>query len=203
MKRIHKIIFVLTSVFSTIIPIQSTFAVCSIPMGWYIDGDIGVTRMYGQSYPAGVSNKTSGTGWAAGGGYKFNRFVGAEVDYMRYADTRIRSNTGVTLARDVRYAVAAAAKVMYPILNSGVEIYGKLGLDWIHAKLGSIDATGAALVQLNLNNGTRTARGLYWGGGVQYFFNENFAAHIQYAQVQGSSNTGNLGLTSIGLSALF
>lgn len=201
-KGIKKTILLLSSIFSVAAATQS-FAAISLPCGWYADGDIGVTRMYGMNYPTVPSTASSGTAWSGDGGYKFNQYLGAEVIYTRYADTRLRNSAGTTLARDIRYSVAAAAKAMYPIMNSGVEIYGKLGLDWIHAKLGHIDATGVALAQIQLNSGTRTARGLYWGGGVQYYFNENVNAHIQYAQAQGNSNTGSVGVTSIGLSILF
>lgn len=202
MKRIRQYSFLLTSIFS-ITASSLVFAVPSMPKGVYIDGDYGFTGMSGKSYPGSSSTSSSGKGWSGTLGYKFNPYAGIESSYTRYADTRIKNSQTITAARDMRYAADVAGKFTVPFANSGLEPFVKLGLVWLHSKIGKVDPNASAVNNLTFDTGTKTNVGLYWGVGAQYYFSENISAHIQYNKAQGSSSTGSVYLASIGLSVLF
>lgn len=179
----------------------SVFAVCSLPNGWYLEGNIGGTTFSGQSYPSGISNSTSGKAWNVNGGYKFSPFVGGEVGYTRYAPTRITdpSLAPGTLAQVQHVTIDVAAKLMYPIQNTGVEPFAKLGLGNVHSQVNHIQPP----LQGYPLNGNQNKTGLYWGAGVAYYFTPNFAANLQYAQAKGNSSTGTPSAYTAGLSFLF
>jgi predicted porin len=196
-KGTKKIVLAISTIISASLAVDA-FAVSSSPRGIYFDGDAGVTRAYGKTYPANTTNDTSGKGWSAMAGYKFTPWVAVESGYTRYASTRIKSN-GITAGKDNHYAVDVTSKLILPFSNSGFEAFAKLGLGWIHSQIGSIHQPTPPVA---FNTGTKTSVGLYWGGGVQYYFNNNMSAHLQYAQIQGNNNTGTLGVATAGLSIL-
>ncbi len=201
MKRIKQLALLTVGLISTTIATQS-FAYFSVPTGWYVDGDYGVSKQSGKSYNT-TSNRTSGKGWSSVLGYKINPFFGLEGGYTRYADAILKNSQSITAAHDEHYAIDLAGKFILPITQIPLELYGKAGLSWIHAKIGKVDTNAAAVDNLVFDTSTKTSRGLYAAAGAQYYFTSNFSAHIQYAQAYGSSKTGTLALGSAGLSFLF
>jgi opacity protein-like surface antigen len=197
-KRTKNTVLVFASFFSIFTTSQS-IAAPSIPAGWYVSTDLGLTRFYGKTYPDSSSIKTSGKAWGASAGYKFLPYFGLEGGYTRYMDTRIRDEDTITIGRDRHYGINVAGKFIYPIGNCGVEIYGKLGATWLHSQIGKVDPDYVGV----FNTSTQTAVGFYWGAGAEYFFTTNVGVHLQYAQAQGNSNTGTMGMGSIGFSFLF
>lgn len=201
MKKSKKIALYLFNILP-IFAATNVFAVSSNPVGWFLDADAGISRVFGESYPGVPQTSSGGSGWSVAGGYKFMPYIAGEVGYSRYADTRLQDSTGVTAARDVRYMVDAAARGILPVTDTGFEFFAKAGLAWINSSIQSIDPTSSIYTTVNAMKGTQTSRSLYWGGGISYFFNSTVSAHVQYAQAQGSSNTGSVGLTSLGISLL-
>lgn len=202
MIKTKKLVLLFAGILSAQLSMQ-TFAACSLSSGWYGDGDIGYTRAVGKSYPNSTSNKSSGQGWSFAIGYKFTRYVALEAGYTRYMATRIRNSQGITAARDNHYSADVTSKLILPIMATGLEFFGKLGIMQITSHIGSINPAAAAVNNMTFNTGNQTSTGLYWGLGAQYYFTPGISAHIQYAQGQGNNKTGSLGLGSIGLSLLF
>jgi opacity protein-like surface antigen len=176
----------------------SALAVVPIPFGWYLEGNAGQSRESNKSYPGSVKN--TGFGWNVDGGYKFTPFVGVEVGYTSYAQTRIQNSLGATAANDSHYSYDLAGKLMLPLAASGVEIFAKLGVARLNSYVTVINANAAAVNNMVFNTGTHTATGFYYGGGVDYSFLPNVLVNAQWARAQGSNSTGNLDLLSLGLS---
>lgn len=195
----HKNIFRLTAIASLFLT-TSAFAVCSIPNGWYLEGNLGGTKFYGQTYPAGISTTTSGKAWNVSGGYKFNPYIGAEAGYSRYAPTRITAPSFApgTLAQNQHVAIDAAAKLMYPIQTTGIEPFAKLGIANVQSYTNHVDPS----IQGQVSTGTQNSKGLYWAAGLAYYFTPNFAANLQFAQARGNSKTGTPSAYTAGLSFL-
>jgi opacity protein-like surface antigen len=204
-KRTKKLTLLVISVFS-ITTSNYTFAIASLSKGIYFNGDIGLTSAHGygsSAFPPGTSNTTTGRAWSGGMGYKFNPYIGVQADYNGFYDTLIKAPNNLTAAHVRHYGVDLTSMLIFPVYASGFEFYGKLGLGWLDARINKVDPNIAATYGYTFNTNNKTSLGLYWGVGAQYYFNENIAAHIQYAQTQGNSSTANLGMLSLGLSVLF
>lgn len=180
--------------------VTPTFAAMSAPSGWYLEGAAGSTYVTGKSYPGNPSHSGARGGFTAG--YKFMRYFATEAGYTLYYNTNITDPTsGTNAAFDRHYSYDVALKGIYPILCTGFELFGKLGIAQVKSSMGIENTTGAA--NLGLSGNSHTATGSYLGAGVQYYFSPFMAMNLQYARAQGDSETGNPSLLSIGLSLLF
>lgn len=189
------------TILSTILVSSSIFAECSAPTGYYIEGNIGGTKLYGQSYPTGVSTSSGGKAWNISGGYKFTPFVGFEGGFSRYAPTRIKIPSLATgnLAQVQHVVYDLAAKFMYPIAAvPGLEPFGKLGGAYLQTYTNHVLPAAQPFV----SGGTKTAKGLYWAAGLAYYFTPNLAVNAQYAQARGNSTTGTPAEYTVGLTFL-
>ncbi len=187
MRETKKILSPLTGILS-IFATSSVLAICSVPTGWYAEGNVGGTSFYGQTYPAGISSKTSGKAWNVDGGYKFTPYVALEAGYTRYAPTRITDSalgTG-TLAQIQHTTIDVATKFMYPLQTTGIEPFIKLGIGDIRSQANHVQR----VIQNQINTSTQTSNGLYLAAGVAYYFTPNFAGNLQYARGRGNNNTG-------------
>jgi hypothetical protein len=175
------------------------WAVCSLPKGFYLEYNWGATRSMGKSYPGVTTIDNSGTGWNGTLGYKIMPYIAVEGGYTRYGDARLENSEGTTAARDHHYAVDIAAKGIFPVMNTGVELFAKAGVDRIVSTIGSVDAAASAVDGLTFNTEGHSAMGLYIGGGVEYAIAKTFLINTQYERANGNSSTGNMDLISIGL----
>lgn len=173
-------------------------AVMSIPAGWYLEGNIGMSKATNKSYPGVSSTQNTGKGWSANVGYKFMPYFGLEAGYARYAPTRLNSPTE-TVARDSHTSIDVAAKGILPFGCSGFELFAKLGVARINSQIGVIDSNGAAAAGLTFDTSGQSATGLFAGIGAQYSFTPSISANIQWDTAKGNSKTGNLQVLTAGL----
>lgn len=181
----------------------TAMAVVSIPVGWYAEGNVGASYVNSANYGNGLSNDKRGWGWNINGGYKFAPYFGVEAGYTSYATVKIKSNgTQVAKAKN-NYSVDIAAKGIFPISDTGFDVFGKLGISRVSSQVSATNAALAAANGATINTGTNSKTGLYMGLGGEYYFTPNVAANVQWSRAKGNSTTGNLDLYSLGLSYIF
>lgn len=174
----------------------SAFAVMSVPYGWYVEGNVGSTNLSNKSYPG--SSSSSGIGGGGNVGYKFMPYFALEAGYTQYANTSIKDNTGTKAGTDKHYSYDLAGKGILPIVDSGVELFAKLGFGRVNSHVTINSDTAAS--NIGLSSSSHTAGGLFYGGGIQYYVMPELAVNAQWEQAQGSSSTGNVALLSAGIS---
>lgn len=167
----------------------------SVPYGWYVEGNVGSTKLTNKSYTG--SSSSSGIGGSAIVGYKFMPFFALEGGYTRYANTNIDVNN-VRVASDQHDSYHVEGKGIWPFASSGMEAFAKLGYQRLNTKT-KIDNSALAAAN-GISSGSHTHYGLYMGIGLQYYFSPELAVVGQWARAQGNSATGTLDLLSIGLS---
>jgi len=182
----------------------STFAAVPVPMAWYIDANGGNSHPQSPNYGAGTSTSSVTFGWNANIGYKFMPFFGAEFGYTKFGDTHIDVSAlgNAQAAKDRHYAYDIAGKAMAPFGESGLEVFGKLGISRIHSHVTVTNANNASSVTLN-TVGSHNTNGLYLAAGTDYALTPNLTANLQWSRAKGNSTTGTLDLYSFGLSYLF
>lgn len=183
----------------SLIGVTAAKAVLPLPSGWYLEGNIGMSKATSKSYPGVYSKKETGKGWSVNAGYKFMPYFGLEAGYARYAPTRLNSPLE-TVARDSHTSIDIAAKGMLPFGCSGFELFAKLGVARINSQIGVIDANGASTFGMTFNTSGQSATGLFAGLGGEYYFTPSIAANIQWNIAKGNSKTGNLQVLTAGLS---
>lgn len=201
MKMIKKISFVLISA-ATVGFSALAFAEVSLPMGWYVEGNIGGSKISNVSYAPGTNISTTGVGWSLNGGYKFIPYFATEIGYTSYGNGNITLNT-TKVGKDQVQSYDIAAKAILPVQDTGAEIFAKLGV--ARAK-SHVTVTNAALLAASgttLNTGHFASTDFYFGLGGDYAFLPEMAVNIQWNRVDGSSRTGNLDLFSLGLTYTF
>lgn len=198
MNHIKKITLLMTTLgFTTL-----ASAVVSVPVGWYLEGNLGASKISDVSYAPNTSISTTGLGWNVNAGYKFIPYFAAEIGYTSYANGTINFN-GTKVGKDQAQAVDIAGKAILPIQETGAEIFAKLGM--ARAK-SQVTATNTALLAASgesLSTGNHRSTDLYFGLGAAYFFIPSAAVNAQWNRVAGSSKTGNLDLMSLGITYLF
>ena len=201
MKDIKKIIVILTGM-AALGFTGLAMAEVPMPMGWYLEGNLGGSKISNVSYAANTSIASTGLGWSLNGGYKFIPYFAAEIGYTSYANGTINFN-GSKVGKDQAQSYDVAGKAIMPVQDTGVEIFAKLGV--ARAK-SQVTATNAALLAGSgetLNTGRHNPTDLYFGLGGDYAFMPNMAANLQWNRVDGTNKTGNLDLFSLGLTYMF
>lgn len=178
-------------------------AAVPVPYGWYLEGNVGVSKEQNKKYPGPGTVKNTGFGWNVNAGYKFTPFVAAEIGYTHYADALIKNSAGTQAARDKHFSYDIAAKLMLPIAASGLELFAKVGAVRMNSNVTVTNAAAAAVNGLTFNTGTHTATNIYYGGGAEYAFTPYLLANAQWVRAKGSRATGDGDLYSLGLSYLF
>jgi hypothetical protein len=179
----------------------STWAVCSAPYGWYLEANGGSATVTDQSNTTGVKTSSSGWGYGGNAGYKFLPFLGLEIGYTSYPNVVWKQQPSDSkIGTQKYYSYDVAAKGILPLMDTGVEAFGKVGIGHLVAHLSVSDASAAQSV--GVSGATHSATGLLWGGGLQYYFMPEFAVVGQWARVQGSNATGNESMLSGGVSLI-
>jgi hypothetical protein len=172
----------------------------SVPNGWYLEGNAGSSHLSNKSYGAGNAS-SSGIGGNANIGYKFMPFMGLEIGYSRYQNTKIKAPDGTKAGEDKHYSYDIAARGILPLADSGVELFAKLGAQRIVSHVSLVDNTAAN--QIGLASSQHSSTGLYMGVGGQYYFWPELAVVAQWQRAQGSSSSGTEDLFGVGLSFIF
>lgn len=172
-------------------------ATMSVPNGWYIEGNVGATRVSDKNY--GGSANTSNPGFSLDLGYKFMPYLGMELGYTLYSNTTVKVS-GTKAGTDKHYSFDVAAKGILPITDSGFEPFAKLGVARISTRSTVNDDTLAN--SIGFTSGNRSATGAYLGAGAQYYFLPELAGVLQWSRVVGNHRTGTLDFYSVGISFL-
>ncbi len=173
-------------------------AVMSNPNGWFLEGNIGSTKLSNKSYNG--SSSSSGVGYNGNLGYKFMPYFAAEAGYTRYADTKI-TNSGTTAGTDKHYSWDIAFRGILPAADTGFEAFAKVGAERISSHTTIQNSTTAA--NIGLSSGSHSNTGLFVGGGVQWYFMPELAGVVQWQRAYGNSSTGTMDLISGGISFMF
>ncbi len=177
-------------------------AVAPLPIGWYLEANVGAPKISNVSYASNSSLSTSGLGWGINGGYKFMPFFAAEIGYTNYANSTAKVN-GVKIATATYYSYDIAGKPILPIGDTGFELFAKLGIAHLNANVKSANSSYAKANNIVVSTGTKNVNGLYYGLGAEYYFIPALAVNGQWARAKGNSKTGNLSMYSLGVSYLF
>lgn len=176
----------------------SSYAIMSVPYGWYLEGNVGITKIFNESFPKGAGSSNSNVGANANIGYKFMPFFGTEIGYTQYANTNIKNQAGVNAATVRHYAWDLALRGILPLSDNGVEFLGKVGIARAYSRIGIDNSEAAA--SIGLSGSTSGSTGFYLAAGAQYYFTPEFAIVALWARSQGNGSTGTLDLYSLGIS---
>lgn len=183
-------------------PLVSAKAAMPLPVGWYLEGNIGEANVSNVDYASNSTNNNTGIAWNVNVGYKFMPFFAFEGGYSTYGNTNVESyNTKVAKATSQTYDIAG--KVMLPIQNSGFEFLAKLGLGRTRTHVVASDPGYATAHSITVNAGTDLATSVIYGLGGEYAFTPNIQMNAQWMRADGGDNTGNLDLYMLGVSYLF
>lgn len=176
----------------------ASVAVAPLPYGWYLDANVGASKVNGVSYTsAPESSKSSDFGWNVNIGYKFIPYFGAEIGYTNYADETVKVSN-VKVATATHYAYDLAAKAILPVSTTGVELFAKVGIAEINSHVTAKNSVPGVTVYRGTQHGTA----MYYGLGGDWSFMPNLAANLQWNRANGNSKVGRLDLYSIGLTYL-
>lgn len=196
--KIQKIILSIL-IWSLAVPVS---AAVPLPMGWYIEGNVGHAKTDNVSYADNTSLSSKGTGWNLNAGYKFNPYFAAEIGYTNYADATAKYS-GTEVAKDVHYSYDVTSKALLPIHDTGIELFAKLGVARLHSDVTVSNESFVNANGINVKSGVHSVTGYYVGIGADYTAWSNVAINTQWQRAKGNSRTGNLDLYSLGLSYLF
>ena len=177
------------------------WASVSIPNGWYVEGNLGTTKLTDSSYPQGASWDVDRLGGNVNFGYKFAPYFSGELGYTRYGNVTINDSSGTKAGTDKHYAFDIAGKGIFPITESALEVFGKIGMASLNSHI-DITNSGAASA-IGLNSGKSNHIGLYLGVGVEYYFFSQMGVNLQWMRASGDGGTGTLQLISLGVSYIF
>jgi hypothetical protein len=170
----------------------------SAPNGWYLEGNAGTSHLSNVSYPG--SSSTTGWSYNANGGYKFMPYLGVEVGYSRFADTKIKTMS-TTVASVMHNSYGAALRGILPISDSGFEAFAKVGVQRSYARTTIKDTTLANSIGVTASSHSKV--NAWVGAGIQYYVMPELAIVGQWQRAQGNSSTGNEDLYTLGLSFIF
>lgn len=182
--------------------LTSANAVPAPPAGWYVEANIGNSKISNVTYATGNSVSGSGRGWNVNGGYKFMPYFATELGYTKYADAKGKIS-GTTIADDSHYAYDIAAKGILPIGESGADLFSKLGVARLKSHVTAQNSSFIAANGITVNTGSHTATGVYFGLGGEYTAWQALAVNAQWQYAKGNSKTGNYQLYSLGVSYTF
>lgn len=201
MSQIKAIVFMIISFAAIAVASSAVLAANTLPAGWYVEGNLGQSRISDVNYGAGTSFGRTGFGWGGNAGYKFMPFFAAEAGYTKYDDTLIKNSAGTEAGKAKHYSLDLAGKAMLPIGATGIELFAKLGIAHIHSQV--VVTNTAAASSTGINRGSRTTNGLFLGVGADYSVLPNFPINVQWTRAKGTSSTGTLDLFSVGLGYIF
>ena len=189
---------------STIVALSGAFqavnAAIPVPAGWYIEGNLGSSRVKDINYGTGTSYSNSGRATNIDVGYKFIPYFAFEGGYTKYSDSRV-ALAGTTIATDSRHAWDIAGKAILPFSDSGFELFVKLGLARTLSHLvNKPNTTGAPLPT---TQGQNKATGVYYGIGADYATTPQLPIILQWSRAKGDHYTGTQDLFSVGIAYIF
>lgn len=180
---------------------SSAYAIMSVPCGWYLEANIGSTKVTDVHYNGTGKVSPSGIGGNANLGYKFMPFLGLELGYTQYANTSIKTPAGTQAGTVKLYSYDLALRGILPIVDSGFEAFAKAGAGRINAHVNVSNQNAAN--SIGLGRASHSNTNWYYGVGGQYYWMPELAIVVQWQTQQGNSATGTGSLLTGGLSFIF
>lgn len=181
--------------------------------GFYIGGNVGVTNsstdneeVNGALRSLGFTNAsttsdTSGTGFKAYGGYAFTQNVALEFGYFDLGKVTADSTVSPpgTAHFDLKFKGFNVDVVGSLPVGSGFSLFGRVGIIHAEQKV-NVSSTGSIVTLQPSSTYSKTS----WkaGLGVEYLITGGLAVRAEgeiYNVPDGSDNTGNISLLSLGL----
>lgn len=183
----------------TALAISPAHAIMSAPDGWFAEGNVGTASIANDSLPG--SHDQTGVSGNLNVGYKFMPFFAMEVGYSRFAEMTIKDGQGNKAGDASFYSYDLAGKGIVPIVDSGFELFAKIGVNRMNQHISINDSAVAANIGLNSTQHSNT--NYYVGLGAQYYFIPEMAGVLQWQHAQGNSSTGDADFYSLGISFIF
>ncbi|EKD73964.1 MAG: hypothetical protein ACD_45C00124G0004 [uncultured bacterium] len=201
MKRIIKIVFIIT-LLSSMICMAEEYP--PVPVGWYVEGNLGSSRLTNTNYVSGAngSPSSSGVAWNVNGGYKFMPYFATEAGYTKYSGATSKAS-GTTVAKNSSYSYDVAAKGMLLLGDSNADLFAKIGVARLNSNVTIRNQSFVTANGITVNNGKSRTTGYYFGLGIEYSFWSNFLVNTQWQRARGNTHTGNMDLFSIGAGYIF
>jgi hypothetical protein len=193
-----KIIALALASSAVVISATSAFAACSLPTGFYVEGNVGASKSSGKSYHSTASASNSGLAWNVNAGYKFMPFLAVEGGASSYATSNIKNSAGTQFAKDRHYSGDVAVKGIAPVGDSGFEVFAKIGVAELYssfALVNNLPADTAGYSSSSKNNSISP----FYGLGADYYFLPTVGGSLQWQRVKGNSKTGTQDLYTIGI----
>lgn len=190
-------------------PATSAFAEVSYPCGLYFEINYGASQANGKDYPDNYEvEDNGGPGWNVNAGYKFFPFFAVDLGYTRYDDTELEIETdddeGSEIdADDHHYSINLALKGIYPFMNTGLELFGKVGVSWMYSEVETDGSSSDDDDDDDDDGNSETATGLYVGAGIDYVVAHELSFNIQWMRAYGGDEVGTLDLLSAGVNILW
>lgn len=162
--------------------------------GTYLGLGLGASRLntpnLNPNY-SGVSYKQDrgGLGERFFAGYNFNQYVGAEMGFANYAQSKYTFSVpgaGVQAKYNMK-ALDLVAKGYLPVSNSGFNVYALGGIALVSSNV-KISETGDAVSSLDSSNTTTRKVRPVVGLGTSYDINSNVTTALEYSHIQGTGN---------------
>ncbi len=179
--------------------ISPAYAIMSAPDGWYAEGNVGKANIANDTLPG--SHSQTGVSGNLNVGYKFMPFFGMEIGYSRFASMTIKDGEGNKAGDASFYSYDLAGKGIVPIVDSGFELFAKVGVNRMNQHISINDNNVAASIGLTRTQHSNT--NYYLGLGAQYYFIPEMAGVLQWQHSEGNSSTGDADFYSVGLSFIF
>ena len=169
---------------------------------WYLEGNVGRVHVGDANFADNTSLDTSGTAWNINIGYRIIPYFALEGGYTNYPDSIINYNTQ-EIGKNEQSSYDLAAKAIIPFMESGLSVFGKVGIAWVRS---DVKATDQALIDANnitLSTGHSSSSALLYGFGAEYAVWSNVAANLQWSRIDGDDQVGNIDSYFVGISYTF
>ena len=162
--------------------------------GFYLGGGVGASQARNFCDDAGAfvgSCDDKDTAWKISGGYRFNRYVSAEIGYVNLGKISFDGRVGATpFSGSARTDGVEFLAVGYLPLAQGFSLFGKLGAFlW--------DSRGDVAVGSFAGGGKDNGTDVTYGLGLQYDFNRNLSARLEWQRYN------NIDVDTFGVAALW
>ena len=173
--------------------------------GFYLGFGVGSARpnfdfsgALAASAPAGTTGTIddSDTGWKVFAGYQFNKYFGAEFNYIDFGKYNFRGATlGIPFTGDVKIDGYGLAAVGTLPLDGGFSLFGKLGAFY--------SKESATLTAVGVSSTSDDNKWVpHIGIGARYDIDANISVHLEAERFQGMGDNNNTIKTDMNLFTL-
>jgi OOP family OmpA-OmpF porin len=183
------------------IPMQGVNNVDTDIVNGPLNGYSQLANAFGYQYSSHIN--TDGLAGRVFGGFQFNPNLAAEVGYSMFSDSKTTINyrgQQVFKAKISTESIDAVGKLIYPISNTGFNVYAKAGAAWVlvDQDLKQIDGTNVTAI----SSSTDPIRPVF-GLGAGYDVTQNLTLDASFTRILGNNNLQNIDFYGAGLTYHF